>query len=150
MSPGARSLSRNETYFKFGSPMRNNGVSELYGIFQVVRREGLLLSCFLLAASGVMLGQSASSSESVADTFKTNCVMCHGTDGAGSALGARLHVPDLRSAEIQGKSSAVLAQSISVGKNQMPAFGKKFDDQQIQALVAYIRQLRTETSQPQK
>jgi mono/diheme cytochrome c family protein len=72
--------------------------------------------------------------------------MCHGTDGAGSALGARLHVSDLRSAQVQGKSSAVLSQSISAGKNQMPAFGKKFDDQQIQALVSYIRQLRTDAN----
>ncbi len=109
-----------------------------------------VLAAFLFTGVASAYSQSGSTSEPVADTFKTNCVMCHGTDGAGSALGVRLHVPDLRSAEIQGKSSAVLAQSISAGKNGMPAFGKKFDDQQIQALIAYIRQFKAETNPPQK
>ena len=109
----------------------------------------LFLALFLFAATASR-SQKASTSEPVADTFKTNCAMCHGTDGAGSTLGARLHVSDLRSAEVQGKSSAVLAQSIAAGKNQMPAFGKKMDDHQIQALVGYIRQLRSETNSSQK
>lgn len=55
-------------------------------------------------------------------TFRTKCAMCHGQDGAGSAVGKRMNVPDLRSPAVQKLPDAELAQIISNGKGGMPAF----------------------------
>jgi mono/diheme cytochrome c family protein len=67
--------------------------------------------------------------------------MCHGPDGAGSAVGKSMNVPDLRSSVVQNKADGELAQIISNGKGGMPAFKSSFSDDQIQALVTYVRSL---------
>lgn len=85
--------------------------------------------------------QTAATPNPAAANFKTNCVMCHGADGAGSAFGKRLAVPDLRSKDVQNTPADALAKIITSGKNNMPAFGTRLDNTQIQDLVKYIRQL---------
>jgi len=82
-----------------------------------------------------------------AAAFKGNCVSCHGSDGAGTTLGKTMQAPDLRSDEVQKKPDADLAKVISEGKNNMPAFHNTFNPQQIQDLVAYVRQLGKQTPQ---
>ena len=74
-------------------------------------------------------------------TFRTKCAMCHGPDGAGSAVGKSMNVPDLRSSVVQDKANAELAQFISNGKGGMPAFKSSLSDDQIHALVTYVRSL---------
>jgi len=74
--------------------------------------------------------------------FKTNCVLCHSADGSGdSASGKALHAKDLRSAEVQAKSDAALAEVIAKGKGKMPAFGAKIAADDVTKLVAFIRDL---------
>jgi mono/diheme cytochrome c family protein len=82
-----------------------------------------------------------------AAAFKGNCVSCHGSDGAGTTLGKTMQAPDLRSDEVQKKPDADLAKVIGEGKNNMPAFHNTFNPQQIQDLVAYVRQLGKQASQ---
>ncbi len=94
--------------------------------------------------------QSAPNAESAADLFKKNCAMCHAADGSGTALGKRLHTPDLRSKDVHEKTSAELAQSIIAGKNNMPAFGTKLGREEIQSLVEYIRLLHEDTADQPK
>jgi mono/diheme cytochrome c family protein len=84
-------------------------------------------------------GQAPAAKETAATTFKANCEVCHGADGSGSDLGHRLHVKDLRSKEVQSKPSSFLAQTIRAGKDNMPAFGNRLDDDQINALVVFVR-----------
>jgi mono/diheme cytochrome c family protein len=52
-----------------------------------------------------------------------------------------MNVPDLRSSVVQNKADGELAQIISNGKGGMPAFKSSFSDDQIQALVTYVRWL---------
>jgi mono/diheme cytochrome c family protein len=74
--------------------------------------------------------------------FKTHCVLCHATDGSGTApTGKALHAKDLRSAEVQSQSDADLTTIISMGKGKMPAFNKKLKPEDIKALLAYVRSL---------
>jgi mono/diheme cytochrome c family protein len=54
------------------------------------------------------------------------------------ALGAH----DLTSAEVSKKPDSELAQTISQGRNKMPAFGDKLDEKQIRELLIYVRTLR--------
>ena len=74
--------------------------------------------------------------------FKTKCMACHGADGTGDTpVGKSLKVANLHSPEIQKKTNAELAQSISEGKGNMPAFQNSTKEDEIRALVKYVRVL---------
>ena len=75
-------------------------------------------------------------------TYRTKCAMCHGPDGSGSAVGKSMNIPDLRSPEVQKKPDAQLAQIISEGKGGMPPFKSSLNEDQIHAMVSYVRSLR--------
>jgi cytochrome c6 len=76
------------------------------------------------------------------DLFAGKCVMCHGADGAGNtAMGKRFNIQNLRAPEIQKRSDAELAASITKGKNKMPAFEGKLTPEQVSNVVAHIREL---------
>jgi|SRR5215471_1739312 len=77
-----------------------------------------------------------------ATIFKSKCALCHGANGAGdSPTGKALKVKDLRSDETQKQSDADLSSTIAKGRNKMPAFGERLKPEEIQQVVAYIRQL---------
>ena len=66
--------------------------------------------------------------------FDHNCAHCHGEDARGDE-GPDLH--DLR------KSDARIEKIIKGGiKGEMPQFGKKFTDDEVKAVVAYLRTLK--------
>ena len=78
-----------------------------------------------------------------AAVFKTNCAACHGADGRGqSPMGKALHVKDLASDDVQALSDQQLKTIIAEGKGKMPAYKSKLSDDDIAALVAFIRTLR--------
>lgn len=97
-----------------------------------------------IAIAGPMAAaQAPATPETPESLFKTNCALCHGDDGAGTELGKRFKVKDLRSKEVQDKLSADLALVVHDGKDNMPPFGKRLDDKQIESLIGYIRHLAT-------
>ncbi|BDI34391.1 hypothetical protein CCAX7_64420 [Capsulimonas corticalis] len=66
--------------------------------------------------------------------FTQECVSCHGSHAQGG-IG-----PDLRQLEI---SDAQIAMTIKAGvKPEMPAYGSKYGDDDLQALTHYIRSLK--------
>jgi mono/diheme cytochrome c family protein len=66
--------------------------------------------------------------------FATTCGWCHEGGGRKQGRGPKLAGTD--------KSDAFIVTRIKQGKPPgMPAFGKSFNDEQIQAIVAYIRAL---------
>ena len=89
--------------------------------------------------STTLLGFGQEANASAADTYKTNCVSCHGADGRGSPVGKSLHVPDLHSSQVQQKSDAQLSDVITQGHGNMPPFGGRLSNDQISALVKYVR-----------
>lgn len=124
------------------SGLRMSGVSRTFKIAALT-----VFASFI--AGSVARAQTAASPDAAA-TFKSKCVTCHAADGSGSALGKRLHAPDLRSKEVQDKTSAALAQVISAGKDNMPAFGNRLDKDQIQKLADYIHTLHADASAPKQ
>jgi mono/diheme cytochrome c family protein len=67
--------------------------------------------------------------------FERNCAHCHGEDARGDE-GPSLY--DLK------KSDARVTKIIKEGiKVEMPKFGAKFNDADIQALIAYVRTLKS-------
>src|SRR5258708_11879794 len=77
-------------------------------------------------------------------TFDAKCSSCHGKDGRAKSLHAKhVHARDLTDAAWQGNvSDERLFNSISNGKGKMPDFKKKLSEDQIDALVRYVRQLK--------
>jgi mono/diheme cytochrome c family protein len=106
-------------------------------------REFKKIVCLVLFSSitgGLLLAaQSPASEGATSSAYKANCAICHAEDGSGTPLGIRLHAKDLRSKEVQAKSSEELAQTVRAGKDNMPAFGNRIDSEQIDKLVQYVR-----------
>jgi cbb3-type cytochrome c oxidase subunit III len=75
------------------------------------------------------------------DLFKHKCAMCHGADGKGYSA---LKTPDFTDPKVQASmTDEEIAQVIKNGKKDtaMPPFGSSLNDDQVHALVTYIRSL---------
>jgi mono/diheme cytochrome c family protein len=99
-----------------------------------------LATAMFLGDTEIGLGQASSSSG--ADTYRTHCVSCHGTDGHGSAVGKSLHVADLDSPQVQQQSDAQLMDVIKNGRGNMPPFSGSLSETQIASVIQYIRTLK--------
>ena len=85
----------------------------------------------------------------VKTNWNNNCAQCHGKDGkADTKMGKQLSAKDLTNSKVQAAfSDAKATQSIKEGvkengKTTMKAFGGKLTDEEIKALVAYVRTLK--------
>ena len=81
--------------------------------------------------------------------WANNCAQCHGPDGkANTKMGKTLSAKDLTDPKVQAEfTDAKATQSITEGvkqngKTTMKAFGGKLSDDEIKALVAYVRTLK--------
>jgi mono/diheme cytochrome c family protein len=81
--------------------------------------------------------------------WANNCAQCHGPDGkANTKMGKMLSAKDLTDPKVQAEfTDAKATQSIKEGvkqngKTTMKAFGGKLTDDEIKALVAYVRALK--------
>lgn len=97
----------------------------------------------LVAATFMLVGvASASGDEASSKLYGSKCAMCHGPDGkGGTPVGKADKVPDLTSADVQKRSDEDLVDTVTKGKNKMPAYGKSLKPDQISGLVAYVRGL---------
>jgi cbb3-type cytochrome c oxidase subunit III len=107
---------------------------------------GLGSKCVLIAA-GLLVSslafQAAVPEADGAAIFKKNCTMCHGTDGKGFSA---LKTPDFTDPKWQSSiKDKEMREVIKNGKKgtAMAAFGGKLKDEEISAVVAYIRSLKT-------
>lgn len=81
--------------------------------------------------------------DSGADTFKAKCQMCHGADGLGNTpVGKMAHIVSLKDPTAISATDADLIAVVTNGKNKMPPNKGKLTDDQITAVVAYIRTLQ--------
>jgi mono/diheme cytochrome c family protein len=81
--------------------------------------------------------------------WDANCAQCHGKTGnADTKMGKTLNAKDLTDAKVQAAfTDAKATDSIKNGvkeggKTTMKAFGSKLTDDEIKALVAYVRTLK--------
>lgn len=81
--------------------------------------------------------------------WANNCAQCHGPDGkANTKMGKTLNAKDLTDPKVQAEfTDAKATQSIKEGvkqngKTTMKAFGGKLTDEEISALVKYVRTLK--------
>ena len=80
-----------------------------------------------------------------AEIYKSKCEGCHGADGQSHTLVGRMtKATALTGPEVIAMADAELVATVKDGKKKMPAFGKKLSDDQIAAVVAYVRTLPAE------
>ena len=78
-----------------------------------------------------------------ADTYKAKCLMCHGADGLGNTpVGKMAKIVSLKDPTVVSATNADLIAVVNNGKNKMAAYKGKLTDDQITAVVAYIRTLK--------
>jgi mono/diheme cytochrome c family protein len=104
---------------------------------------------FLITAIGVLAsrtrgGPVAAYVRSATQLYSKNCVSCHGRDGRAKTLKAkRNHARNISDSEWQERASDErIFNSIMNGKGKMPSYGKNLSEQEIDALVTYVRSLR--------
>ncbi|MCI0487585.1 MAG: cytochrome c [Blastocatellia bacterium] len=113
---------------------------------QVKKLVVLALAISLSAVAFLTSGPSQAAGAPVQDIaalYRAKCASCHAADGSGNTpAGKKTGVRDLRSAEVQGQSDAVLYNITAKGKNKMPGYEKSLGADKCKELVAYIRKLK--------
>jgi mono/diheme cytochrome c family protein len=81
---------------------------------------------------------------SPAALYVRNCASCHGRDGGAKTPKARFnHARKLSDSEWQNRTSDErIFNSIMNGKGEMPAYGKKLSEQEIDSLVTHVQGLK--------
>ena len=69
--------------------------------------------------------------------FIDNCAACHGAGGAGGAVGGGFIAPSLHDAD-----PTTVGEAVTVGPGPMPRFA--FNSERLNALAAYVQELRNE------
>ena len=111
----------------------------LYFTFTVAAAAGLAL--FTVLGAGNVNEAAAADAGTI---YTRQCVTCHGRDGRGrTRKGRQTRARDMTDASWQDDvSDERLFNSISNGRGKMPAFRKKISENDIDALVAYVRRMR--------
>ena len=109
----------------------------------MVSMRAALMACGLAAAAALAAGSACAqtgeqtTSLDVRQLFATSCGWCHQNGGRAEGRGPKLAGTD--------KSDTYIVNQIKNGKPPgMPAFGGSFNDTQISAILAYIRDLKDE------
>lgn len=95
----------------------------------------------LLANTSLTANADALPATNAAQLYAKQCASCHGKDGRSKTTKGKLkHARNLADAEWQERvSDERIFNSIMNGKGKMPAYGKKLSQEQIEALVIYVR-----------
>jgi cytochrome c6 len=95
----------------------------------------------LILLSSLFIAQSYAA-DNAATLFTSKCAMCHGADGQGKTpMGTKFNIKNLAAPEVQKESDAELTQTITKGKNKMPAYESKLTKEEIAQLSAYVKAL---------
>ena len=116
-------------------------------VLVVVVLPGLSLALALYApfSARSALGNVSQKRSDETDTlFIKNCSSCHGNDGRAKTFKAKFnHAQDLTKPKWQASiTDEHMFLSILKGKGKMPAFRKKLSENDIGALVTYVRMLK--------
>ena len=103
-----------------------------------MKSKPLIIAGLLICLGSVVFADSA------ADTWNTSCAGCHAKDGSGNTImGKKAGVADYRDPKVQAKfTDEEASKIIHEGKNKMKSFKDRLTDDQIKALIAYIRSFK--------
>jgi mono/diheme cytochrome c family protein len=104
----------------------------------------LLIAALVCIGSACVTGDNSAAAKKAGDDdarelFARNCAACHGPSGEGKQIGT-LQVPTLREGRAAQDPDARLLTQIHDGGNGMPPFKFTLTDDQIQALLRFVRE----------
>ena len=100
------------------------------------------IKCLVLVAC-LALANSAFAAADGAAVLKAKCAMCHGADGSASTgMGKSMGLKPLSSPDVQKMSNADLTALVTNGKGKMPAYKGKLSEDEISAVVKYVKTLK--------
>jgi len=99
------------------------------------------IQILLIAATSIALTARSASAADAAENWVKDCASCHGKDGSGNTImGKKSGVKNYQDPKVQADlTDAQAIQIIKDGKEKMKSFKDKLTDDEIKALVAYIR-----------
>ena len=111
----------------------------------------LSLALFILvclAPLGLATTPGNSNARSASQLYRRHCVSCHGNDGRSkTSKGKFSHARDLSDGQWQAEvSDERIFNSIMNGRNvrgNMPPFGQKLNEKEINSLVDFVRRLKS-------
>ena len=102
-----------------------------------------------LLLAPIVFWASAAFAADAAANWSQHCASCHGKDGSGSTMmGKKLGVKDYRDAKVQaafsdGEVESAIKDGVKEGgKEKMKAYKDKISEEEVKALVAYVRSLK--------
>jgi cytochrome c553 len=105
----------------------------------------LIVVSLALLVGGAVSVRAADAKEN----WEKNCTKCHGADGTGKTkMGEKLGIKDYTDAKVQdGMKDDAMAKAIKDGvkdgeKTKMKGFGDVLSDDEIKALVKYVRDFK--------
>ena len=102
-----------------------------------------LLSTILAFAFVIGITTHLYAQDDTAALYKSKCQVCHGADGKGDTpAGQKMGAKDFRSPEVAKMSDAEMIEAVKKGKGKMQGYDGKLTDDQIKALVKYLRSLK--------
>jgi mono/diheme cytochrome c family protein len=103
----------------------------------------------LLIIAPIILCAGAASAADATGLWNQHCASCHGKDGGGDTMmGKKLSVKDYRDSKVQsafsdGEAAKAIREGVKEnGKDKMKPFKEKLSDEDVKALVAYIRSFK--------
>ena len=100
----------------------------------------------ILLVAGLLAFASASRAADVKENWEKNCQKCHGADGKGNTkMGRQSGVKDYTDPKVQeelkdDKAIKTIKEGIvEKGKKKMDPYGDKLTNDEIKALIAYLR-----------
>ena len=96
----------------------------------------VLIACLAQASTAFAAADGAA-------LFKSKCAMCHGADGSASTgMGKSMGLKPLGSPDVQKMSDEDMTALVANGKGKMPASKGKLTDEEISAVVKYVKTLK--------
>lgn len=131
-----------------GSGMKTGRITEMTKMGRFIEGAAILAAGLWLSNAAALPAQAQGTEE----VYKKSCGSCHGPEGKGDGPAGKFLKPQPGdfSTVLKGAADADIAKIIkeggkAVGKaTSMPAFGSKLSEEQIQALVGYIKDLAAE------
>lgn len=71
------------------------------------------------------------------EVWSSTCAKCHGADGGG---GSGVKLADGRAEELHPQVESMI-EVVTEGKGAMPSFGGSLSDEEIEAVVRYVREV---------